>query len=213
MTKDVDRARHWLSIRGVSSQMNRFRYLYGINLANYCWNTPTMSWTLQHTSLLPRRWTSKSGVDEAVETLNGIPTNSWTKVTLSTWVNATSKNKSPFDLMIIYLCEGDETSTKNKFASNCSCSTVYGAMDIFHVKEYFLSLSFLQFIIVIPATNATSERLFTTLRHLKSYLGCRNVDDVTILPPSLAVCGPSSSYISSPCIMSCACEQSILVVL
>ena len=45
-----------------------------------------------------------------------------------------------------------------------------GAMNIFHVKEYFLSLSqgqrllmsqvaaLLQFILVIPATNATSKR-------------------------------------------------------
>ena len=49
-----------------------------------------------------------------------------------------------------------------------------GAMKIFHVKEYFLSLSegrrllmlqvvaLLQFITVIPAMNATSERLFTS---------------------------------------------------
>ena len=55
--------------------------------------------------------------------------------------------------------------------------TVYGAMDIFHVKEYYLHVTqpgtavpLLQFILVIPATNATSERLFTVLRHLKSYL-------------------------------------------
>ena len=57
-----------------------------------------------------------------------------------------------------------------------------GAMDIFHTKEYFLSLSqgqplvvpqviaLLQFILIIPATIATSERSFSALRLLKSYL-------------------------------------------
>ena len=60
--------------------------------------------------------------------------------------------------------------------ANFDVLTVYGAMDIFHVKEYFLSLShgqrshFLQFILVVPVTNARSERLFTVLRYLKSYL-------------------------------------------
>ena len=60
--------------------------------------------------------------------------------------------------------------------------TADGAMDIFHMKEYFLSLSqgqrllvpqvvaLLQFILIIPATNATSERSFSALRLLKSYL-------------------------------------------
>ena len=55
-------------------------------------------------------------------------------------------------------------------------------MDIFHMKEYFLSLSqgqrllepqvvaLLQFILIIPATIATSERSFSALRLLKSYL-------------------------------------------
>ncbi len=50
------------------------------------------------------------------------------------------------------------------------------------MKEYFLSLSqgqrllvpqvvaLLQFILIIPATNATSERSFSALRLLKSYL-------------------------------------------
>ena len=58
--------------------------------------------------------------------------------------------------------------------------TADGAMDIFHTKEYFLSLihgqrllvpqvvAFLQFIIIIPAKNATSERSFSAL--LKNYL-------------------------------------------
>ena len=53
-------------------------------------------------------------------------------------------------------------------------------MDIFHTKEYFLSLihgqrllvpqvvAFIQFIIIIPAKNATSERSFSAL--LKNYL-------------------------------------------
>ena len=57
-----------------------------------------------------------------------------------------------------------------------------GATSIFHVKEYFMSLSqglrslmwqvveLLQFIIVNPATNATSERSSRALRHLRSYL-------------------------------------------
>ena len=31
-------------------------------------------------------------------------------------------------------------------------------------------VAFLQFILVIPAANTTSERLFNALRHLKSYL-------------------------------------------
>ena len=56
-----------------------------------------------------------------------------------------------------------------------------GAMNIFHMKE-FLSIcqeqrllmsevvALLQFILVIPATNATSERSFSALRCLKSYL-------------------------------------------
>ena len=47
---------------------------------------------------------------------------------LSTWVNLCylEEEKHPFDLMIM-LCEGDfpeTTSTKNKFASNCSCWTL-----------------------------------------------------------------------------------------
>ena len=58
--------------------------------------------------------------------------------------------------------------------------TAYVAMDIFHMKEYFLSLSqgqrllvpqvvaLLQFILIIPATNAISERSFSALRLLKS---------------------------------------------
>ncbi len=60
--------------------------------------------------------------------------------------------------------------------------TADGAMDIYHMKEYFLSLSqgqrllvpqmvaLLQFILIIPATNATSERSFSALRLLKSYI-------------------------------------------
>ncbi len=60
--------------------------------------------------------------------------------------------------------------------------TADGATDIFHMKEYFLSLSqgqrllepqvvaLLQFILIIPATNATSERSFSELRLLKSYI-------------------------------------------
>ena len=59
--------------------------------------------------------------------------------------------------------------------------TADGAMDIFHMKEYFLSLrqgqrllmsqvvALLQFILIIPATNTTSKRWFNALRHLKSY--------------------------------------------
>ena len=60
--------------------------------------------------------------------------------------------------------------------------TADGAMDIFHMKEYFLSLNqgqlllvpqvvaLLQFILTIPATNATLERSFSALRLLKRYL-------------------------------------------
>ncbi len=60
--------------------------------------------------------------------------------------------------------------------------TADGAMDIFHMKEYLLSLSQrqrllvpqvvarLQFIPIIPTTIATSERSFSALRLLKSYL-------------------------------------------
>ena len=54
-----------------------------------------------------------------------------------------------------------------------------GAMNIFHMKEYFLSLTqvvlmsqvvaLLQFILIIPATNSTSKGWFNELRHLKSY--------------------------------------------
>ena len=66
--------------------------------------------------------------------------------------------------------------------ANFDVVTVDGAMNILHVKEYFLSLShdqqllmsqvvaLLQLILVIPATNATSERSFSALRRLKSYL-------------------------------------------
>ena len=58
--------------------------------------------------------------------------------------------------------------------------TVDESTDIFHMKEYFLSLiqgqrllvpqvvALLQFIIIIPATNTTSEISFSAL--LKSYL-------------------------------------------
>ena len=53
---------------------------------------------------------------------------------------------------------------------------------IFEIKEYFLALStsqrsllsevclLLQLILVLPATNATSERSFSALRRVKSYL-------------------------------------------
>ena len=55
-------------------------------------------------------------------------------------------------------------------------------LTIFDKKSYFLSLSLcqmvhlsqvkrlLQLVLVMPATNATSERSFSTLRRLKSYL-------------------------------------------
>ena len=60
--------------------------------------------------------------------------------------------------------------------------TAYVAMDIFHMKVYFVSLSqgqrllvphvgeLLQFILIIPATNATLEKSFSALRLLKRYL-------------------------------------------
>ena len=55
-------------------------------------------------------------------------------------------------------------------------------ISIFDLKRYFLSLSpgqasllsqirrLLQLILIMPATNATSERSFSTLRQLKNYL-------------------------------------------
>ena len=67
--------------------------------------------------------------------------------------------------------------------------TADGAMDIFQMKEYFLSLSqgqrllvpqvfaHLQFILIIPATNATSERSFIALRRLNSYLRTRPLQE------------------------------------
>ena len=74
------------------------------------------------------------------------------------------------------LCEGDfpETiSTKNKFASNCSYWTLTSMLlwsDGYLSRERVLSVTqpgtavaLLQFIPVIPSTNATSERLFTVL--------------------------------------------------
>ena len=92
------------------------------------------------------------------------------------------------------LCEGDFPETINfdkeqirvhlqLLGANFYVVTVYGAMDrVYLSRERVLSVTkpgtavaLLQFIIVILATNATSERLFTALRHLKSYLGCRNV--------------------------------------
>ena len=124
-------------IRGVSSQMNRFRYLYGIILGELLLkHANNLSWNLQHTSLLQRRSTINSGVDEAVATLNGIRGDEqvdifWTKVTskagaVGVGEPALPRRKAPirFDYM---LCEGDfpeTTSTKNKFASNCSCWTL-----------------------------------------------------------------------------------------
>ena len=56
------------------------------------------------------------------------------------------------------------------------------SVTIFDVKDYFLSLSFaqrsllsevsllLQLVLVLPATNATSERSFSALRRVKTYL-------------------------------------------
>ena len=41
---------------------------------------------------------------------------------------------------------------------------------VLSVTQPGTAVALLQFILVIPATNATSERLFTVLRHLKSYL-------------------------------------------
>ncbi len=41
---------------------------------------------------------------------------------------------------------------------------------VFSVTQPGTAVGLLQFILVIPATNATSERLFTVLRHLKSEL-------------------------------------------
>ena len=41
---------------------------------------------------------------------------------------------------------------------------------ILSVTQPGMAVALLQFILVIPATNATPERLFTVLRHLKSYL-------------------------------------------
>ena len=63
--KDVDRARYGMKviIRGISSQMNRFRYLYVIILGELLLkHANNLSWNLQHTSILPRRSTIKSGV-------------------------------------------------------------------------------------------------------------------------------------------------------
>ena len=72
-----------------------------------------------------------------------------------------------------------------------------GAMNIFHVKEYFLSFSqrqpllisqvvaLLRFILVIPATNAILEKSFSALQHLKSRAGLRPSDawGTAQLPP------------------------------
>ena len=121
-------------IPGISSQMNRFRYLYGIILGELLLkHLNNLSWTLQHTSLLPQ----VVYVDEAVETLNGIRGDEQvdlfrTKVTSKAGAVDVGepalprRRKSPiwFDDM---LCEGDfpeTTSTNNKFASNCSCWTL-----------------------------------------------------------------------------------------
>ena len=41
---------------------------------------------------------------------------------------------------------------------------------VLSVTQPGTAIALLKFILVIPATNATSERLFTVLRHLKSYL-------------------------------------------
>ena len=50
-------------IRGISSQMKRFRYLYGIILGELLLkHANNLSLNLQHTSLLPRRSTIKRGV-------------------------------------------------------------------------------------------------------------------------------------------------------
>ena len=74
--------------------------------------------------------------------------------------------------------------------------TAYVAMDIFHIKEYFLSLSqgqrllvpqvvaLLQFILIIPATNATLERSLSALRLLKSYLRTTTLRELLNYPLS-----------------------------
>ena len=192
-----------VSIRGVSSQMNRFRYLYGIILGELLLkHANNLSWTLQHTSLLPRRSTSKSGVDEAVETLNGIRGDEqvhlfWTKVTSKAGAVDVGEPALPrrikapirFDDNICCVKETSRKQLRQRTNSRPTaavgrkfrcCDSIWsnGYLSrerVLSVTKPGTAVAFLQFIIVIPATNATSERLFTTLRHLKSYLGCRNV--------------------------------------
>ena len=148
-------------IRGVSFQMNRFRYLYEIILGKLLLkHANNLSWTLQHTSLLPRRSPIKSGLDEAVETHNGIWGDEkvdlfWTKVTGKAGAVDVGepallrRRKTP--IRFDYICCVKETSRKQLRQRTNSrpieavgrqfrcCDS--GAMDIFHVKEYFLSLS------------------------------------------------------------------------
>ena len=54
------------------------------------------------------------------------------------------------------------------------------------------AVALLQFILVILATNATSERLFTVLRHLKSYLRTTTLQErLNYIDPLYAVAARS----------------------
>ena len=72
--------------------------------------------------------------------------------------------------------------TKNKFASNCRCWAWFRCCDsrwsdgyISHERVHSVThpgaaIALLQFTLIIPAKNATSDRSFSALQLLKSYL-------------------------------------------
>ena len=153
-------------IRGISSQMNRFRYLYGIILGELlCWDTPTTWVEICST----RRFCHEGQqlkvvyVDEAVETLNGIRGDEqvdlfWTKVIskagavdMGEPALYLEEEKRPFDLMIYAVRRRLPWNNFDKeqirvqlqlLDANFDVVTVYGAIyGYLHVKEYFLSLS------------------------------------------------------------------------
>ena len=112
-------------IRGISSQMNRFRYLYGIILGELLLkHAHNLSWNLQHTSLLPRRSTSKSGVrgwgcvdahwNPGRRTSRSIYSGQrWlAKWEVSTWVNLALPRRRKAPIRFDDICCAKETSRK-----------------------------------------------------------------------------------------------------
>ena len=133
-----------------------------------------------------------------METLNGIRGDEqvdlfWTKVTSKAGAVDVGepalprRRKAPIRFDDNIICSAKETSRKQlrqrtnsrptaaveRYFQCCDSiwSDGYLSLErVLSVTQPGTAVALLQFILVIPVTNATSERLFTVLRHLKSYL-------------------------------------------